>query len=78
MYFFKNLWACCRKLFSLGPVERGDSYSLLSLYLTSFSCTDGREADDAGDREERFDIREDKEFWEEMKKGLVLEQLNPV
>ncbi|KAI8530133.1 hypothetical protein RHMOL_Rhmol11G0032100 [Rhododendron molle] len=70
-YFFKKLWACCRKLFTLGPVERRDSYSLLSLYLTSFSCTDGHEADDVGDREERFDIREDNEFWEEMKKGLV-------
>lgn len=50
---------------------------MLSLYLTYFSCTDGREADDAGDIEERFDIREENEFWEEMKKGLVLEQLNP-
>lgn len=78
MYFFKKSWACCRKLFTLGPAERRDSYSLLSLYLTSFSCTDGHEADDVGDREERFDIREDNEFWEEMKKGLVLEQLNPV
>ncbi|KAH7851816.1 hypothetical protein Vadar_016832 [Vaccinium darrowii] len=70
-YFFKKLWSCCRKLFSLGPAERRDSYSMLSLYLTYFSCTDGREADDAGDIEERFDIREENEFWEEMKKGLV-------
>ena len=46
---------------------------MLALYFTTLSCTDGGEDDDAGDREEGFDIRTEKEFWDEIKMGLVLE-----
>ncbi|XP_057476407.1 uncharacterized protein LOC130764285 [Actinidia eriantha] len=71
MHLFKKIWACCKTLFSLGLSERRDSYSVLSLYFTTLSCTDGGEDDDTGDREEGFDIRTEKEFWDEIKKGLV-------
>ncbi|CAL5436699.1 unnamed protein product [Camellia sinensis] len=70
-HFFEKIWPCCRTLFSMGPLERRDSYNVLSLYFAFFSCTDGCDNDDASDREEGFDIRAEKEFWDEIKKGLV-------
>ncbi|KAI7980638.1 putative methyltransferase TARBP1 [Camellia lanceoleosa] len=70
-HFFEKIWPCCRTLFSMGPLERRDSYNVLSLYFSFFSCTDGCDNDDASDREEGFDIRAEKEFWDEIKKGLV-------
>ncbi|KAL6985886.1 tRNA (guanosine(18)-2'-O)-methyltransferase [Sarracenia purpurea var. burkii] len=72
-YFFKKIWASCRTLFSMGPSERRDSFCALSLYMTYFSCTGECEDDDARGKE-GFDIRADKEFWEEIKKGLVDEE----
>ncbi|KAI7987820.1 putative methyltransferase TARBP1 [Camellia lanceoleosa] len=69
-HFFEKIWPCCRTLFSMGPLERRDSYNVLSLYFSFFSCTDGCDNDDASDREEGFDIRAEKEFWDEIKKGL--------
>ena len=62
-----KVWNCCRALFSLGPLERRDAYNVLSLYLSFFPCTE--EGEDA----EEFDIRAEKEFWDEIKRGLVFE-----
>ncbi|XP_052209740.1 uncharacterized protein LOC127813058 isoform X2 [Diospyros lotus] len=70
-HFFEKIWACCKTLFSLGLSERRDSYSVLSLYVSFFCCIHGHEDDFAGEREEGFQIRADKEFWDEIKKGLV-------
>ena len=58
-------------LFSVGPAERRDAYGIISLYLSYFSCGD-RFEEDMGDRPEGFDIRAEKEFWDEIKRGLVL------
>ncbi|KAL4602312.1 hypothetical protein ACB092_10G044100 [Castanea dentata] len=63
--FLMKIWNCCRALFSLGPLERRDAYNVLSLYLSFFPCTE--ECEDA----EEFDIRAEKEFWDEIKRGLV-------
>nr|POF01631.1 putative methyltransferase tarbp1 [Quercus suber] len=63
--FLMKIWNCCRALFSLGPLDRRDAYNVLSLYLSFFPCTE--ECEDA----EEFDIRAEKEFWDEIKRGLV-------
>lgn len=68
-----KIWKCCKTLFSLGPLERRDAYTILSLYLSFFSCIDGCENADLGVGEEAFDLRAEKEFWGEIKKGLVFE-----
>ncbi|KAL5815078.1 hypothetical protein ACOSQ3_025873 [Xanthoceras sorbifolium] len=73
-HFFKKIWNCCRTLFSLGPLERRDAYSVLSLYLSSFSCSKGSETADRSGRAEEFDVSAEKEFWVEMKRGLVDEE----
>lgn len=69
--FLMKIWKCCKTLFSLGPLERRDAYTILSLYLSFFSCIDGCENADLGVGEEAFDLRAEKEFWGEIKKGLV-------
>ncbi|KAK0586912.1 hypothetical protein LWI29_014296 [Acer saccharum] len=69
--FLKRIWNCCKTLFSLGPLERRDAYSVLSLYLSSFSYSEGSETADRSDRAEEFDVSAEKEFWVEMKRGLV-------
>ena len=69
-----KIWNCCRALFSQGAIERRDAYSVLSLYMSFLPCTD--ESDDIDttvDDIERLDITTDLEFWEEIRKGLVLE-----
>ena len=58
-------------LFSLGPAERRDAYGIISLYLSYFSCDD-RFQEDMVDRAAGFDMGADKEFWGEIKRGLVL------
>ncbi|KAK4844740.1 hypothetical protein QYF36_023863 [Acer negundo] len=70
-HFFKRIWNCCKTLFSLGSLERRDAYSVLSLYLSSFSYSEGSETADRSDRAEEFDVSAEKEFWVEMKRGLV-------
>ncbi|XVE57547.1 hypothetical protein DITRI_Ditri04bG0099200 [Diplodiscus trichospermus] len=69
--FFMRMWTCCRKLFSLGSLERRDAYSTLSLYLSYFSCAETSEKTDMSDGEEEFDVRSEKELWNEIKRGLV-------
>ncbi|KAH9607099.1 hypothetical protein KSS87_005028 [Heliosperma pusillum] len=69
-YFFLSLWKSARMLFDLGSAERRDAYGIISLYLSYFSCVSGLQVD-MGDRAEVFDIKAEKDFWDEMKRGLV-------
>ncbi|KAL0667181.1 hypothetical protein Bca4012_029885 [Brassica carinata] len=39
----KRIWECCKKLFSVGSIERRNAYSVLSLCLSSGSWTDRTE-----------------------------------
>ncbi|KAL8152196.1 hypothetical protein V2J09_009956 [Rumex salicifolius] len=69
-YFYMKTWECCRTLFSLGPVERRDAYGIMSLYLSYLPCVDGSEVE-VVHRAEEFTIITEKEFWDEIKRGLV-------
>ncbi|KAF3448239.1 hypothetical protein FNV43_RR08952 [Rhamnella rubrinervis] len=69
--FFLNIWKCCSTLFSLGPLERRDAYSVVSLYLSFFPCTEACGDADMSHEVEEFDIRTKKNFWDEIKRGLV-------
>lgn len=62
---FAKIWKCCKNLFEMGPCERRDAYTVLSLYISYFPKTVGYEENVT------FDLRVEKEFWDEMKKGLV-------
>lgn len=44
---------------------------MLSLYLSFFSSIEGCNTTGIGVTEEVFDLRSEKEFWEEIKRGLV-------
>ncbi|KAK7330831.1 hypothetical protein VNO77_25035 [Canavalia gladiata] len=72
-YFFIKLWYCCRTLFSVGPLERREAYNILSLYFSFSWLTEECEDTDGDtiDKTEEFDIRAEKEFWDEIKMGLV-------
>lgn len=73
-HILADLWKSCKALFSLGPLERRDAYATLSLYLSFFSIARGSlgpvDASLNG-KETVFDLRAQKEFWDEIKKGLV-------
>ncbi|CAL0331179.1 unnamed protein product [Lupinus luteus] len=65
-HFFIKMWNCCRTLLSTGPLERREAFNVLSLYLPfSLSTKESKNA------VEDFDIREEKEFWDEIRMGLV-------
>lgn len=66
-----KIWKCCKTLFSLGTSERRDAYSVLSLYISFFPCIDGHEDVEVGGKNDAFNLRAEKEFWDEMKRGLV-------
>ncbi|XP_071706129.1 uncharacterized protein [Rutidosis leptorrhynchoides] len=68
--FVARIWKCCKDLYSMGPTERRDAYTILSLYVSYFSKGDGFD-DDPTIGDVAFDLRAEKEFWDEMKKGLV-------
>ncbi|CAF2148233.1 unnamed protein product [Brassica napus] len=68
--FKKRIWECCKKLFSVGSIERRDAYSVLSLCLSSDGALSYVSEKDPVD----FDFRSDQEFWEEIKKGLVFDE----
>ncbi|XP_057978420.1 uncharacterized protein LOC131164899 isoform X2 [Malania oleifera] len=70
-HFFMKLWMCCKTLFCLGPAERRDAYSVLSLYLSFFSDTAGYGDAYASHGAEEFDVIAEKDFWNEIKRGLV-------
>ncbi|XP_043812569.1 uncharacterized protein LOC110629722 isoform X3 [Manihot esculenta] len=72
--FSRNIWKCCRSLFSLGPLERRDAYRALSLCLSFSSCMEGFEKSDASVQAEEFDVKAETEFWDEIKRGLVDEE----
>ncbi|GMH28826.1 hypothetical protein Nepgr_030669 [Nepenthes gracilis] len=69
--FLRQIWKCCKTLFALGPMERRDAYGIISLYLSYFSCGDLPEDANMDDRAEEFDIRAERELWEEIRRGLV-------
>nr|GMD79755.1 uncharacterized protein LOC109185383 isoform X2 [Ipomoea batatas] len=73
-HILADLWKSCKALFSLGPLERRDAYATLSLSLSFFSIARGSlgpvDASLNG-KETVFDLRAQKEFWDEIKKGLV-------
>ncbi|XP_020520025.1 uncharacterized protein LOC18429133 [Amborella trichopoda] len=69
--FSRAVWNCCRCLFLLGPQERQDAYLLLSLCLRSFFPIKGCDNLLIGNDAEEFDVRLEKEFWEELRRGLV-------
>nr|XP_043612363.1 uncharacterized protein LOC122584195 isoform X2 [Erigeron canadensis] len=68
--FFAKIWKCCKSLFLMGHSERRDAYAILSLYISYLAKSDRCEGDSvSGDG--TFDLRDEKVFWDEMKKGLV-------
>ncbi|KAK4338184.1 hypothetical protein RND71_042671 [Anisodus tanguticus] len=67
----EKLWKSCKTLFSLGALERRDAYAILSLYLSFFTYTDECQHIYMSSTTEMFDLRAEKQFWDEMKKGLV-------
>ena len=70
-HFFLRLWKCSKALFSMGSVERRDAYGVISLYLSYFCSVDCAQVK-MYDKAEEFDIRAEQEFWDEIKRGLVL------
>ncbi|KAL8528968.1 hypothetical protein ACS0TY_006437 [Phlomoides rotata] len=69
--FFMKIWECCKLLFSLGSVERRDAYDILSLNLSWPSPIDEHKDVNVNEREQTFDLRADKEFWDELARGLL-------
>ncbi|XP_010274499.1 PREDICTED: uncharacterized protein LOC104609816 isoform X2 [Nelumbo nucifera] len=69
-YLFTKIWKCCKTLLSLGPLERRDAYNVLSLYLSSSLHMDGCEVS-VCNGEDNLDLKSEKEFWDEIKRGLV-------
>ncbi|CAN8324989.1 unnamed protein product [Cochlearia groenlandica] len=72
--FNKRIWECCKKLFSVGSIERRDAYSVLSLCISSSSWTDRTESSASDKDAAEFDLRSEQEFWDEIKKGLVVDE----
>lgn len=70
-----KIWNCCKTLFSMGPLERREGYNTLSLYFSFSWLAEEYEISDSDTviKAEEFDIRAEKEFWDEIKTGLVLE-----
>ena len=50
---------------------------LLSLYLSYFSCIGTFESINMSDGSEEFDVRSEKDLWNEIKRGLVLDPKFP-
>lgn len=69
-----KIWKCCKKLFSFGTLERRDAYRILSLYLCFFPHNEELGGAGMCDDGEEFDIKADKDFWDEIKRGLVVKQ----
>ncbi|PNY04748.1 tRNA/rRNA methyltransferase SpoU family protein [Trifolium pratense] len=72
-HFFMKIWNCCKTLFSMGPLERREGYNTLSLYFSFSWPAEEYEFSDSDTviKTEEFDIRAEKEFWDEIKTGLV-------
>ncbi|XP_031391362.1 uncharacterized protein LOC116203654 isoform X2 [Punica granatum] len=69
--FTEKIWKCCKTLFSLGNVERRDAYCVLSLCLSFSPHEEEYDHADTSNHAREFDIRDDKELWDEIKRGLV-------
>ncbi|KGN55820.1 uncharacterized protein LOC101213211 isoform X2 [Cucumis sativus] len=69
--FLMKIWKCCKKLFSFGTLERRDAYRILSLYFCFFPHNEELGGAGMCDDGEEFDIKADKIFWDEIKRGLV-------
>ncbi|KAI7736958.1 hypothetical protein M8C21_026691 [Ambrosia artemisiifolia] len=68
--FFAKIWKCCKNLFLMGPSERRDAYTILSLFI-SYSPEGEVWENDSVSGDVMHGLRSEKEFWDEMKKGLV-------
>ncbi|KAJ7549851.1 hypothetical protein O6H91_07G072000 [Diphasiastrum complanatum] len=69
----EEVWMCCKSLFSQHCFERRDAYMALTL-LKSFlipAVTEPRKISTISDAKQRFDVRNDAAFWDELKAGLV-------
>ncbi|GAB2273234.1 hypothetical protein Dimus_008034 [Dionaea muscipula] len=69
--FFMQTWKCCRVLFAMGLMEKRDAFGIISLYLSFFPLIELSEDADKDNGVDIWDIRAEKELWEEIKKGLV-------
>ncbi|KAF5177829.1 tRNA/rRNA methyltransferase (SpoU) family protein [Thalictrum thalictroides] len=72
--FSRNIWKGCLALFTLGPLERRDAYSVLSLYIYILYSKERRGDITLINGVEEFDIRAEQQFWDEIKKGLVAKE----
>ncbi|XP_073307956.1 uncharacterized protein [Primulina huaijiensis] len=70
-HFVMKLWKCCKLLFSSGSLERRDAYDILSLCLSFSPPNDDHQDANVGAEEAIFDLRADKAFWDEIKRGLL-------
>lgn len=72
----QKVWSCLKCLFSQGSLQRQDAYTALSLFvefmLSSFHDKLGFSGDEICSNV--FDVRSEKEFWEELRAGLVDEE----
>ncbi|KAF3781682.1 hypothetical protein EJ110_NYTH36256 [Nymphaea thermarum] len=69
--FCREVWECCKTLFSAGPKEKYDAYLISSLYFDSFIPKGGCKVLSTSGSGEEFDLRADQRFWEETRSGLV-------
>jgi len=68
--FLECIWDSCISLFSLGCGERLDAYNILSLYFSTLKL--GHQVPVLGaDKLQEFDLRNVREFWNQLRKGLV-------
>ncbi|KAJ3681791.1 hypothetical protein LUZ60_014364 [Juncus effusus] len=64
--FLKNAWEFCASLFTQGNIERLHAYNIISLFFTFFS-----KSDSSGDKSDVLYLTSKKEFWVEIRQGLV-------
>ncbi|CAL9124432.1 unnamed protein product [Musa textilis] len=69
--FSEELWNCCSSLFTLGHLERLDAFSILSLYFSRFYEIEDFDKLSVDKTTYALNIIAKKEFWEEIRKGLV-------
>ncbi|KAJ6808227.1 uncharacterized protein M6B38_167710 [Iris pallida] len=69
--FATDIWKCCISLFSFGDLERRDAFNILSLYFSSFYNQQLYKNVERDNISIDFDITTEKEFWEEIRRGMV-------
>lgn len=72
----QKVWSCCKCLFSQGSLERRDAYTALSAFVEFMLSSFHDKLEVSGDKigSNGFDVRSEKEFWEELRAGLVDEE----